>query len=175
MTDLNSTVFVIDDDVSVRESVGNLLKSVGLRAEVFGSTEQFMSVKRSEMPGCLVLDVRLPGVSGLEFQDALEKAGIHIPIVFITGHGDIPMTLRALKAGAVEFLAKPFQKQELLSAIDQALEQDRTRREEESELASLLNAINEALANPTPRRAACGNDDSNLQAVLDVYRKSTGG
>lgn len=135
--DPNSTVFVIDDDVSVRESVGNLLKSVGLRAEVFGSTEQFMSVKRSEMPGCLVLDVRLPGVSGLEFQDALEKAGIHIPIVFITGHGDIPMTLRALKAGAVDFLAKPFQKHELLAAIHQALERDQMRREENSELASL--------------------------------------
>jgi FixJ family two-component response regulator len=137
MNDSSATVFVVDDDASVRDSVKSLLKSVGLQAEVFGSTEEFIRIERPELPSCLVLDVRLPGVGGLEFQEALDKAGIEIPIIFITAHGDIPMTLRALKAGAVEFLSKPFQKQELLAAIHQALDRDRARREEKTEFSAL--------------------------------------
>lgn len=127
-------IYVVDDDVSVRDAVSNLLESAGHHAEVFGSTEEFMYSIRPEVPSCLVLDVKLPGVSGLDFQNQLEKSGIPIPIIFITAHGDIPMTRRAMKAGAIEFLTKPFQKEELLTAIHQALEHDRTRR---SELAAI--------------------------------------
>src|ERR1700722_16712220 len=137
MTNVNSTVFVVDDDESVRDSVKSLLKSMGFHAEVFGSTEEFMKIARPDAPSCLVLDIRLPGVNGLDFQDDLEKAGIEIPIIFITAHGDIPMTLRALKGGAVEFLAKPFQKEELVTAIHQALDRDRTRRAEQEEFSVL--------------------------------------
>jgi FixJ family two-component response regulator len=133
----DSIVFVVDDDASIRDAVKSLLKSVGLRAEVFGSTEEFVSAPRPQVPSCLVLDVRLPGMSGLEFQDELEKTGIRIPIIFVTAHGDIPMTSRAMKAGAIEFLPKPFQKKELLEAIHQALDRDRTTREEEAGLSSL--------------------------------------
>jgi FixJ family two-component response regulator len=132
-----SIVFVVDDDASIRDAVKSLLKSVGLRAEVFGSTEDFVKTARPEIPSCLVLDVRLPGMSGLEFQEQLAKTGIRIPIIFVTAHGDIPMTSRAMKAGAVEFLPKPFQKQELLNAIHQALKRDQERREEEAGLSNL--------------------------------------
>jgi FixJ family two-component response regulator len=137
MIALDSEVFVVDDDASVRDSVKTLLRSVGLRAEVYGSTEDFLKASRPETPSCLVLDVRLPGVNGLDFQDQLQRAGVQIPIIFITAHGDVPMTLRALKAGAVEFLSKPFQKDDLLTAIHQALERDRTRREEQAGLSAL--------------------------------------
>jgi len=130
-------VFVVDDDASIRAAVKSLLKSVGLRSESFGSTEEFVSAVRPDTPSCLVLDVRLPGMSGLDFQAELEKRGVRIPIIFITAHGDIPMTSRAMKAGAVEFLPKPFQKRELLDAIHQALERDRAFREEEAGLADL--------------------------------------
>ena len=130
-------VFVVDDDASIRAAVKSLLKSVGLRSESFGSTEEFVSAVRPDTPSCLVLDVRLPGMSGLDFQAELEKRGVRIPIIFITAHGDIPMTSRAMKAGAVEFLPKPFQKRELLDAIHQALERDRMFREEEAGLADL--------------------------------------
>jgi FixJ family two-component response regulator len=133
----DSIVFVVDDDASIRDAVKSLLKSVGLRAEVFGSTEEFLAAARPQVPSCLVLDVRLPGMSGLEFQEQLEKTGIRIPIIFVTAHGDIPMTSRAMKAGAIEFLPKPFQKKELLEAIHQALDRDRTMREEEAGLSSL--------------------------------------
>jgi FixJ family two-component response regulator len=136
-TQTESVVFVVDDDASIRAAVKSLLKSVGLRSESFGSTEEFVNAVRPEAPSCLVLDVRLPGMSGLEFQAELEKRGVRIPIIFITAHGDIPMTSRAMKAGAVEFLPKPFQKRELLDAIHQALERDRTLREEEAGLAGL--------------------------------------
>jgi FixJ family two-component response regulator len=132
-----SVVFVVDDDASIRAAVKSLLKSVGLRSESFGSTEEFVSAVRPDTPSCLVLDVRLPGMSGLDFQAELEKRGVRIPIIFITAHGDIPMTSRAMKAGAVEFLPKPFQKRELLDAIHQALERDRAFREEEAGLADL--------------------------------------
>jgi FixJ family two-component response regulator len=136
-TQNDSMVFVVDDDASIREAVRSLLKSVGLRSESFGSTEDFVRAARPELPSCLVLDVRLPGMSGLDFQADLEKRGVKIPIIFITAHGDIPMTSRAMKAGAVEFLPKPFQKKELLDAIHQALDRDRAFRAEEAGMAGL--------------------------------------
>src|ERR1700733_589163 len=130
-------VFVVDEDASIRDAVKSLLKSVGLRAETFGSTEEFANATRPDIPSCLVLDVRLPGMSGLEFQEELGKTGIRIPIIFVTAHGDIPMTSRAMKAGAIEFLPKPFQKKELLDAVHQALEYDRAIREQDAGLAAL--------------------------------------
>jgi len=130
-------VFVIDDDASVREAVKNLLESVGLSVQVFKSTEEFRQTSRPDAPSCLVLDVRLPGNNGLELQEALAKGGIAIPIIFITAHGDVPMASRALKAGAIEFLLKPFQKEDLLTAIHHGLERDQIKREEQAEVAAL--------------------------------------
>jgi FixJ family two-component response regulator len=130
-------VFVIDDDAGVRASIQGLLKSVGLRSEAFGTTQEFLRSKRPDGPSCLVLDVRLPGINGLEFQRDLADKGIRIPIIFITGHGDIPMTVKAMKSGAVEFLTKPFHDQDLLDAINQALDRDRAVRQQQSELAEL--------------------------------------
>jgi FixJ family two-component response regulator len=138
MTPVNRpTVFVVDDDAAMRVAIQGLLKSVGLRSETFGSAEEFLRNKRPDGPSCLVLDVSLPGVNGLEFQRDLADAGVHIPIIFITGHGDIPMTVKAMKSGAVEFLTKPFQDQELLDAIHQALDRDRATRHQEGNLAGL--------------------------------------
>ena len=131
------TVFVIDDDAAVRASIQGLLKSVSLRSVAFGTAEEFLQSKRPDGPGCLVLDVRLPGVNGLDFQRELADAGIRIPIIFISGHGDIPMTVRAMKSGAVEFLTKPFHDQDLLDAIRQALDRDRMTRQRQSNLAEL--------------------------------------
>src|ERR1700723_3166881 len=133
----NPTVFVIDDDDLVRTAIQGLLKSVGLRAETFGTTQQFLSSKRTDGPSCLVLDVRLPGINGLDFQRELASAGIRIPIIFLTGHGDIPMTVKAMKSGAVEFLTKPFRDQDLLDAIHQALDRDRVIRQQQSEIGEL--------------------------------------
>jgi FixJ family two-component response regulator len=133
------TVFVIDDDAAVRASIQGLLKSVSLRSEAFGTAEEFLHSKRPDGPGCLVLDVELPGVNGLDFQRALADAGIRIPIIFITGHGDIPMTVKAMKFGAVEFLTKPFLDEDLLDAIHQALERDRVGRQQRNDLAELRN------------------------------------
>ena len=133
----NPTVFVVDDDDLVRTSIHGMLKSVGLRSETFGTAQEFLRSKRPDGPSCLVLDVRLPGVSGLAFQRELSDAGVHIPIIFITGHGDIPMTVKAMKSGAVEFLTKPFRDQDLLDAIYQALDRDRVTRQQENELAEL--------------------------------------
>ncbi len=130
-------VFVIDDDAAVRESIQGLLKSVGLRSDSFGTAQEFLTSERSDGPSCLVLDIRLPGINGLDFQRQLADAGVHIPIIFITGHGDIPMTVRAMKSGAVEFLTKPFRDQDLLDAIYQALDRDRLTRRHEGELAEL--------------------------------------
>ena len=132
-----STVFVVDDDADVRASIQGLLKSVGLRSQCFGTPQEFLRNKRPDEPSCLVLDVRLPGVNGLDFQHELADAGVQIPIVFITAHGDIPMTVRAMKSGAVEFLTKPFRDQDLLDAINQALERDRVARQQQAELAEL--------------------------------------
>jgi len=131
------TVFVIDDDAAVRASIQGLLKSVNLRSESFGTAHEFLRSKRPDGPSCLVLDVRLPGVNGLDFQRELADAGVQIPIIFITGHGDIPMTVKAMKSGAVEFLTKPFRDQDLLDAIHQALDRDRVTRQQQSELAEL--------------------------------------
>ncbi len=133
------TVFVIDDDDLVRTAIQGMLKSVGLRAETFGTPQEFLRNKRPDGPSCLVLDVRLPGVSGLDFQRELADAGVRIPIIFITGHGDIPMTVKAMKSGAVEFLTKPFRDQDLLDAIHQALDRDRVTRQQQSELGELRN------------------------------------
>jgi FixJ family two-component response regulator len=131
------TVFVVDDDAGMRASIAGLLKSAGLRAESFGAAEEFVRSNRPDVPSCLVLDVSLPGINGLEFQHKLADAGIQIPIIFITGHGDIPMTVKAMKSGAVEFLTKPFDDQDLLDAIQQALDRDRVRRQQQSGLAEL--------------------------------------
>src|ERR1700716_2259283 len=131
------TVFVVDDDDSVRASIQGLLKSAMLRCASFGTAEEFLRSKLADGPSCLVLDVRLPGVSGLDFQRELADAGIQIPIIFITGHGDIPMTVKAMKSGAVEFLTKPFRDQDLLDAIYEALDRDRLTRQQQSELAEL--------------------------------------
>jgi RNA polymerase sigma factor (sigma-70 family) len=137
MSKPESIVFVIDDDAAIRESVKSLIRSVGLHAELFGSVQEFLEHKPADVPCCLVLDVRLPGISGLNFQNQLAQANIPIPLIFITGHGDIPMSVRAMKAGAVEFLTKPFRDQDLLDAIEEALQKDRLRRQQEAEKADL--------------------------------------
>lgn len=137
MTDKNSVVYVVDDDASVRQAVTNLLRSVGLAVQTFASAQEFMSAKRADVPGCLVLDVRLPGVSGLDLQRQLAEGDIKIPIIMITGHGDIQMSVRAMKAGAVEFLTKPFRDQDLLDAVQQAVERDRMEREKHAESAAI--------------------------------------
>ena len=130
-------VFVVDDDDSVREALSGLVRSVGLRVETFASAQDFLRHPRQEGPGCLVADVRLPGLSGLDLQRELADAGQDIPIIFITGHGDIPMTVRAMKAGAAEFLPKPFRDQDLLDAIAQALERDHTFRQTRAEVSEI--------------------------------------
>ena len=137
MTEETTTVYIVDDDLSVRDAICGILRSVGLRAQTFESTREFLERRTWEGPSCLVLDVRLPGLSGLDFQKELAKANIAMPIVFITGHGDIPMTVRAMKAGAVEFLTKPFRDQDLLDAIREALDRDRSIREETAAASSL--------------------------------------
>lgn len=131
------TVFVIDDDDLVRAAIAGLLKSEGLQAETFETTQQFLCCKRPDGPSCLVLDVELPEVSGLDFQRQLAESGVRIPIIFITGHGDIPMTVKAMKSGAVEFLTKPFLDEDLLNAIYQALDRDRVTQQQQAELAEL--------------------------------------
>jgi FixJ family two-component response regulator len=131
------TVFIIDDDGGVRQAIHDLVESVGLRAESFATGEEFLGKKHTERPSCLVLDVRLPQMSGLDFQRRLAETGTQIPIIFITAHGDIPMSVRALKSGAVEFLTKPFRDQDLLDAIQQALERDRTAQEQQTEIHDL--------------------------------------
>jgi FixJ family two-component response regulator len=135
--ELQPIVFVIDDDPSLRNALTNLFRSVGLRAQVFGSAPEFLQSKLPDVPSCLILDIRLPGPSGLDFQAELAKASIHIPIIFMTGHGDIPMTVRAMKAGAVDFLSKPFRDQDMLDAVATAIERDRKRREDEKIILEL--------------------------------------
>lgn len=131
------TVFIVDDDERVRDAIQGLLASEGWRSESFESPQTFLQSKLPDAPCCLVLDVRLPGVNGLDFQGQLAAAGIEVPIIFVTGHGDIPMSVRAMKAGAVNFLVKPFQSDELLAAVRQAMDQDRTARQQRSEIAEL--------------------------------------
>ena len=130
-------VFIVDDDANVRRSIQDLLSSVALRSEAFGTPQQFLDTKPADCPACLVLDVRLPGMSGLDFQRGLAEAGVTIPIIFITGHGDVPMTVQAMKSGAVEFLTKPFRPQELLDAVQQALDRDRKLRDKRQATAEV--------------------------------------
>ena len=137
MRENKPTVFIIDDDSSVREGVADLLRSVGLEVRAFASPQEFLDSKRPDAPGCLILDVRLPGPSGLELQGMLASSGIQLPIIFISGHGDIPMSVRAIKSGAIEFLTKPLHEQQLLDAVHAAVEQDRARREEAIALTEL--------------------------------------
>ena len=139
MNNAEAIVFVIDDDESVREALKSLIRSVGLRVDTFASAREFLQSPRPDLPACLILDVRMPGLSGLDLQRDLAEAHIHIPIIFITGHGDIPMSVRAMKAGAEEFLTKPFRDQDLLDAIQQALERDRLVRSQQADNAELLN------------------------------------
>jgi FixJ family two-component response regulator len=132
-------VFIVDDDVAMRATLSSLFRSVGLRVELFGSAHEFGQIKMPDVPSCLVLDIRLPGVSGLEFQAELAEADIRIPIIFMTGHGDIPMSVRAMKAGAMDFLTKPFRDQDMLDAVGRALERDQKRRDSEKAVPELRN------------------------------------
>ena len=147
MTERQPTVFVLDDDISIRDKLKTLLRSVGLNVEFFNSPFDFLLGTRPDAPSCLVLDVRLPGKSGLDLQHELAEKNIPIPMIFLTAHGDIPMTVRAMKAGAVEFLTKPFRDQDLLDAIQLALERDSVRRQHEASIA----AVRERLESLTPR------------------------
>jgi FixJ family two-component response regulator len=131
------TVYLVDDDPGVRRSAKELIESIGLRVQAFGSAREFLEAQRADAPGCLVLDIRLPGLSGLDLQRELAKTSAPLPIIFISGHGDIPMTVQAMKAGAIEFLPKPFRDQQLLDAISQAIERDRVARNERREVAEL--------------------------------------
>jgi FixJ family two-component response regulator len=137
MTPLASTVFVVDDDPSVRAAVASLLRSVGHHPRLFGSAQEFLASVKADGPSCLVLDVRMPGLGGLDCQRRLSDAGLRLPIIFMSGHGDIPMTVKVMKAGAVDFLTKPFRDQDLLDAVNQALECDRARRSEEFQTAAV--------------------------------------
>jgi FixJ family two-component response regulator len=170
MKEEHPVVFVVDDDPSMRDSLQDLLQSVGMEARVFKSTQEFLRAERPDAPGCLVLDVRLPGQSGLDFQRTLAASGIELPIVFISGHGDIPMTVRAMKAGAVEFLAKPFRDQDLLDAIQGGIERDRARRGD----AALVAQLRERFASLTEREreimalVVAGRQNKQIAAELGV-------
>ena len=147
LPETSSVVFVVDDDVKIRDALKTLFRSVDQRVETFASPAEFLNSKPANVPSCLVLDVRLPGLSGLDFQSELARNGIHIPIIFMTGHGDIPMTVRAMKAGAIEFLPKPFRDQDLLDAVRLGIERDRERRKDADEIAKLKSGF----GNLTPR------------------------
>jgi len=147
MAEERPIVYVVDDDPSMREAVQDLIESVGLQARGFASSREFLDAVRPDAPACLVLDVRLPGASGLNFQQELAQAGVHIPVIFITGHGDIPMSVRAIKAGAVEFLTKPFRDQELLDAVNAGIERNRAQRRE----AAVMDDLRQRFAALTPR------------------------
>ena len=170
MSTEQSVVFIIDDDPSMRASIESLLRSVGHTAQSFASTQEFMLSERLDAPGCLVLDIRLPGRSGLEFQRELAKSDIRLPIVFITGHGDVPMSVTAMKAGAIEFLTKPFRDQDLLDAVHRGLEMDRGRRAEAAMLVELWQRFNSL----TPRErevmalVAAGQLNKQIAAELDL-------
>ncbi len=137
----NQVVFVVDDDASMRDAISRLLNAVGLTVQTFASARAFLNRRLPDVPGCVVLDVRLPGLSGLDLQREMVERGIHIPVVFITGHGDIPMSVQAMKAGAVEFLTKPFRDQDLLDAVRSGIQLDRKAREERAELAELRDCV----------------------------------
>ena len=137
MAETKGIVFVVEDDASVRKAVGSLVRSAGLTVQTFASAQEFLAFSRPDVPSCLVLDVQLPGLSGLDLQEELTKADVQIPIIFLTGHGDIPMTVRAMKAGALEFFPKPFEDQDLLEAIHQAIDDDRVARRERADMGEL--------------------------------------
>jgi len=168
--ELQPIVFVIDDDPSLRKALTSLFRSVGLQVEVFGSTPEFLQSTFADVPSCLVLDIRLPGPSGLDFQAELAKANIHIPIIFITGHGDIPMTVRAMKAGAVDFLSKPFRDQDMLDAVATAIERDRKRRTDEK----VISGVRAHFDSLTPREqevmalVAAGLMNKQIAAEIDL-------
>ncbi len=170
MTEERPVVCLIDDDPSVRDALDGLLRSVGLQVRSFGSAQEFLRAKLPDAPACLVLDVRLPGPSGLDFQRDLAQSNSSLPIIFITGHGDIPMSVKAMKAGAVEFLTKPFRDQELLDAIQQGIERDRTRRQE----AAIVAGLQERYRGLTPRerdvmaRVVTGRLNKQIAADLDL-------
>jgi FixJ family two-component response regulator len=166
MTETEAIVFIVDDDAAVRESLRNLIRSVGLRAELFTSAQEFLRSKRSDVPSCMVLDVRLPGLSGLDLQRRTTEAEMEIPIIFITGHGDIPMSVRAMKAGAVEFLTKPFRDQDLLDAIQQALERDRQARDQRAAIEELRSRF--AFLTPREREVM-------VRVVAGLLNKQIGG
>ena len=147
MTESQPIVFIIDDDISVRDGISDLLRSVGLDAHTYGSTQEFVSSKRPDASGCIILDVRLPGRSGLDFQQTLRELGIRLPVIFISAHGDIPISVRAMKSGAIEFLTKPINEQQLLDAVHAAIELDRANRQDNA-LATELRARFDSL---TPR------------------------
>jgi FixJ family two-component response regulator len=136
--DVPPTIYIVDDDDALRDTLSSLFRSVGLKARLFRSAQEFLEDQRPDTSSCLVLDVRLPGMSGLDFQAELERTGVRIPIVFITGHGDIPMTVKAMKRGAVEFLTKPFREQDLLDAVQVAVERSKVQRQQHKQLASLM-------------------------------------
>ena len=163
-----ATVFVIDDDPLERSAIHGMLKSVGLRSETFASPEEFLRSKRADGPSCLVLDVRLPGVNGLDFQRKLADEGIRIPVIFITGHGDIPMTVKAMKSGAVEFLTKPFRDQDLLDAIHQALDRDRVMRQQQSEVTELRNRYESLTARERQVMGLVASGMLNKQIAFDL-------
>jgi FixJ family two-component response regulator len=166
MTETEAIVFIVDDDAAVRESLRNLIRSVGLRAELFTSAQEFLRSKRPDVPSCMVLDVRLPGLSGLDLQRRTTEAEMEIPIIFITGHGDIPMSVRAMKAGAVEFLTKPFRDQDLLDAIQQALERDRQARDQRTAIEELRSRF--AFLTPREREVM-------VRVVAGLLNKQIGG
>jgi FixJ family two-component response regulator len=168
MSEEKSVVYVIDDDQSIREALSSLLATVGLEVHAFPSTRDFLAVKRHDAPSCLVLDVRLPGVSGLDFQSELNNSEINFPIIFISGHGDIPMTVRAIKAGAIEFLTKPFREQELLDAVQTGIQQDRLRREQVAGMAGLRECLETLTAREREVMAHVVTGRMNKQIAADL-------
>lgn len=170
MTIEQPLVFVVDDDASVREGIEDLLQSVGLPVMCFGSAQEFLQCPRPDAPGCIVLDVRLPGTSGLEFQKVLIEAGIHLPVIFVTGHGDIPMSVMAMKSGAIDFLTKPFREQSLLDAVNAGIEGDRLRREGSKHVSDLQQRFE--LLTPREREVfalvATGRPNKQVAAQLEL-------
>jgi len=168
MTEQQPVVFIIDDDPSMRAALSDLMSSVGLDSRAFSSTEEFLRTSRPDAPGCLVLDVRLPGRSGLEFQRDLVRSGITLPIIFLTGHGDIPMSVRAMKAGAIEFLTKPFREQDLLDAIQAGVERDRVQRLESTLVAELRKRFEDLTARERDVMAQVVTGRLNKQIAADL-------
>jgi FixJ family two-component response regulator len=168
MSEEQPVVFVIDDDPSVRAALEDLLRSVGLEVQSFRTTEEFLRSKRPDAPGCLVLDVRLPGPSGLEFQRELANSGIALPVIFLTGHGDIPMSVRAIKSGAIEFLTKPFHEQQLLDAIQSGIERDRARRRDAAVVAGLRERFNSLTSREREVMSLVVTGRANKQVAADL-------